>query len=67
MGRYDADFGKVLINKGNGHFEPQNTEGVALRGEARRMMSIKVAGKGNCLILALNNERVRVLGERTNF
>ena len=60
LGRYDADFGKVLINKGNCRFEARNTEGVQIKGEARRMLPIQI-GKQRAFVLGLNNDKVRVL------
>lgn len=60
LGRYDADFGKVLINKGYCRFEPQNTEGVQIKGEVRRMLPIQV-GKKKAFILGINNEKTRIL------
>lgn len=60
LGRYDADFGKVLINKGNCRFEPQNTEGVQIKGEVRRMLPIQV-GKKKAFVLGINNEKLRIL------
>ena len=53
-------FGKVLINKGNCRFEPRNTEGVQIKGEARRMLPIQI-GKQRAFVLGLNNDKVRVL------
>ena len=63
LGRYDADFGKILINKGNGRFEAHNTEGVQIRGEVRRMLPITLPkkAKGKTFILGINNEKVRIV------
>ena len=60
LGRYDADYGKVLINKGNCHFEARNTEGVQIRGEVRRMLPVQIL-KQKAFVLGINNEKVRVL------
>ena len=60
LGRYDADFGKILVNKGNCQFDVRNTEGVQIKGEVRRMMPIQV-GKRKAFILGINNEKVRIL------
>jgi enediyne biosynthesis protein E4 len=60
LGRYDADFGKVLINKGNGRFEVKNTEGVQIKGEVRRMLPIQL-GKQKAFVLGVNNEKIKVL------
>ncbi|MBL7814380.1 MAG: VCBS repeat-containing protein [Saprospiraceae bacterium] len=60
LGRYDADYGKLLINKGNGHFEVKNTEGVQIKGEVRRMLPLQI-GQQKTFILGINNEKVRIL------
>jgi enediyne biosynthesis protein E4 len=62
LGRYDADFGKVLINKGNGKFDAQNVGGVQIKGEVRRMLPILIKNnKGKTFVLGRNNETVRVI------
>ena len=63
LGRYDADFGKLLINKGSGHFEAYNTEGVQIRGEVRRMLPISLSKKekNKTFILGINNGKVRIV------
>ena len=33
MGRYDADFGTVLVNRGNGNFVCENMNGLAIKGQ----------------------------------
>ncbi|HEX8315321.1 MAG TPA: VCBS repeat-containing protein, partial [Flavisolibacter sp.] len=37
MGRYDADFGTVLINKGAGNFSCNGLNGLAVKGQVRRI------------------------------
>jgi enediyne biosynthesis protein E4 len=63
LGRYDADFGKILINKGKAQFEAQNTEGVQVRGEVRRMLPIRIGSnpKNQTFIQALNNGKANIL------
>jgi enediyne biosynthesis protein E4 len=63
LGRYDADFGKLLINKGNCRFEVHNTEGVQIKGEVRQMLPISIAknGRGKTFVQAINNEKVRII------
>ena len=57
-----ADFGKVLINKGNGKFDAQNVGGVQIKGEVRRMLPISIKNsKGKTFVLGRNNETVRVI------
>ena len=63
LGRYDADFGKILVNKGNCRFDAHNTEGVQIKGEVRRMLPIVVSkqNKSKAFILGINNGNVRIL------
>ena len=63
LGRYDSDYGKILINKGNCHFEVQYTEGVQIRGEVRRMLPVTLSkkNKGKTFVLGINNEKVRII------
>jgi enediyne biosynthesis protein E4 len=63
LGRYDADFGKILINKGNCRFEVRNTEGVQVKGEVRRMLPIVLSPKDKSknFVLAINNEKIKVI------
>jgi len=60
MGRYDADFGTVLINKGNGNFSPEPFNGVQVRGQVRHIQHIRI-GKNEAFILAKNNDSTMVL------
>ena len=62
LGRYDADFGKLLINKGSGQFEPRNVDGVQMKGEVRQMLPILIKNtKEKTFVLGRNNETVRVI------
>ncbi len=60
MGKYNADIGTLLINKGNGNFACENLNGLTLRGEVRHIRKIKAGGK-EILILARNNDSVKVI------
>ena len=59
-GRYDADFGTLLINKGNGKMVCETLNGLVIKGETRRIKPISIAGKPSFL-LAKNNDTARVL------
>jgi enediyne biosynthesis protein E4 len=62
LGRYDADYGKILINKGNGQFIAQNATGSLTKGEVRRSAIIHLGKKGEkAIILARNNGKMKVL------
>jgi hypothetical protein len=60
MGRYDADWGTGLLNKGHGVFEVENTNGALIKGQVRRIQKIDI-GKKEAFILARNNDSVMVM------
>jgi hypothetical protein len=57
MGRYDADFGCFLINKGKGDFEYANHSGLQVRGQIRKISPINIKGETQ-YILGRNNEKI---------
>lgn len=59
-GRYDADYGTILINKGNGGFACQNMNGQNFTGEVRKIESVTINNQP-CVLLARNNDSARVL------
>ena len=60
MGRNDADFGTILLNKGNGQFDCQSINGLQIKGEVRHIKKINI-GKEEAFILARNNDSVMVI------
>ncbi|MBC3784888.1 FG-GAP repeat domain-containing protein [Spirosoma utsteinense] len=64
MGRYDADHGMVLVNKGNCRFEPVPLDGLPISGQVKRMTKVHVNGKTD-VILVRNNEPLLVLQQLT--
>ena len=60
MGRYDADFGTLLINKGDNTFETENLNGLQIRGQVRHILPININGKLS-FILAKNNDSLQVI------
>ena len=60
MGRYDADYGTILVNKGKGNFECQNINGLQIKGQVRHIRSIHI-GKEDAFILAKNNDSAMVI------
>ena len=60
MGRYDADLGTLLINKGNGIFGCQTLNGLQIKGQVRHIKEINIAGK-KAYILAKNNDSTMVI------
>ena len=60
MGRNDEDYGTVLLNKGNGIFSCESIKGIHLRGQTRKIRSIKIGGR-DALVLARNNDSTMVV------
>jgi enediyne biosynthesis protein E4 len=59
-GRYDADCGTVLVNKGKGKFSCENLNGLVVKGEVRHIQKMKI-GNELAYILAKNNDSLTVL------
>ena len=60
MGRMDAAYGTLLINKGDNNFEVTPLNGLAVKGQIRRIRPIEVNGK-TAYILAINDEKARII------
>ena len=62
MGRYDADYGTILLNKGNDNFIAQNINGVIIKGQVRSIKPVKLANRKQAFVLARNNDSTMVIG-----
>lgn len=60
MGRYDADFGTMLVNKGKGNFSPESINGLQVKGQVRYIREIMI-NKKQAFILARNNDSTMVI------
>lgn len=60
MGRYDADFGTLLINKGNKVFETSPLNNIVIKGQVRNMQQIIIKNK-TALVLAKNNDSAQII------
>ncbi len=60
MGRYDADYGTVLINEGNGKFGAESVNGLQIKGQVRHIAAIKI-GQKQAYILVRNNDCAMVV------
>jgi len=60
MGRYDADFGTLLVNKGNGKFSVENINGLQIKDQVRHISKINIKNK-TAYILARNNDSTMVI------
>jgi hypothetical protein len=60
MGRSDADFGTILINKGKGEFSCTGVPGLVIKGQVRQSRRIKLGGR-EAFVLARNNDSAMVI------
>ena len=60
MGRYDGDYGTLLINEGGGKFRCENINGLSVKGQVRHIKKINI-GKTEALLLARNNDSAMVI------
>jgi hypothetical protein len=61
LGKYDADYGTVLLNKGNGDFNAKMLNGLTIKGEVRRIKKITIKNR-EAYLVARNNDSLIVLG-----
>ena len=60
MGRYDANFGTLLISKDAGKFAIEDLNGLPIKGQVRRIEPIIIAGK-KAYVLVRNNDSALVI------
>jgi hypothetical protein len=60
LGRNDADFGTVLINKGGNNFFYETLNGLAIKGQSRRIKKISIK-KEQAYIIGRNNGSALVI------
>ena len=60
MGRNDADFGTILINKGKGEFTCESINGLQIKGQVRHIKRINIDNQ-EAYILVRNNDSVMVI------
>ncbi|MET0635604.1 MAG: VCBS repeat-containing protein [Chitinophagaceae bacterium] len=60
MGRYDADAGTILVNKGGGNFEAHTMNGLAISGQTRHIRKITINNQ-EAFVLARNDDSTRVI------
>ena len=63
MGRYDADYGTVLINRGNCDFTPQPLNGLQVKGQVRKLREIKLK-TGTAVVAARNDDKLVVIKKK---
>ncbi|MCF2506907.1 VCBS repeat-containing protein [Dyadobacter sp. CY107] len=60
MGRYDSDFGTVLINRGNCNFTPEPLKGLQVKGQVKHLKNIKLKS-GDAIVAARNDDKLVVI------
>jgi hypothetical protein len=60
MGRYDADYGTILINRGNGNFSCESINGLKIKGQVRHIKKIRVADQ-EAYVLVRNNDSAMLI------
>ncbi|MBS1565350.1 MAG: VCBS repeat-containing protein, partial [Bacteroidetes bacterium] len=60
MGRYDADYGTILLNQGGKGFKAETINGLAVKGQVRRISPISI-GHQQAFVLARNNDSTMVI------
>ena len=60
MGRYDADFGTLLINNGGGNFVCNSLKGLTVKGQVRHILPLTINNQ-QAYILAKNNDSTMVI------
>ena len=61
MGRYDADYGSIAMNQGNGEFVYAKLTGDIIRNQVRNMESIDVSNSEHVVVLAKNNDSLSII------
>jgi len=60
MGRYDADFGTLLINHGKDKFSAESLNGLQIKGQSRHIKKIAIANK-EAFVIARNNDSAMMI------
>jgi hypothetical protein len=60
MGRYDADYGTLLVNQGKGNFSTSSLNGIQIKGQVRHVQKINISGR-EAFVLARNNDSTMLI------
>jgi hypothetical protein len=60
MGRYDADYGTILLNEGQGKFSADVINGVTIKGQVRHIREMHIQKKP-AYILVRNNDSTEII------
>ncbi len=62
LGRYDASYGNILINRGKGNFDCESINGLKIEGQVRHIKKIMI-GKAGAYILVRNGDSAMVISQ----
>ena len=65
LGRSDADFGTLLINKGKGSMNPIQLPGLMIKGEVRKISPL-ATGAYPSWVLSRNNDSAMIISIQGN-
>jgi hypothetical protein len=65
MGRYDADFGTLLLNRGNASFAAESINGLQIKGQVRHIRKINI-GTNEAYVLVRNSDSTMVIRFKKN-
>ncbi|MEO0775045.1 MAG: VCBS repeat-containing protein [Bacteroidota bacterium] len=60
MGRLDADYGSILVNRGDGRFEISPWNGLSITGQIRQIQPIRI-GEEDAFVLARNDASLKII------
>jgi hypothetical protein len=60
MGRYDADYGTLLINTGKQDFKAAPLNGLSIKGQVRKIASIQM-NQQQAYVLGMNSDSLRII------
>lgn len=63
MGRYDSDYGTVLINTGQCTFRAEQLNKLAVRGQVKKLRGIRLKG-GTAIVAARNDDKLVVISRK---
>ncbi|HEX5150693.1 MAG TPA: VCBS repeat-containing protein [Parafilimonas sp.] len=61
MGRYDADYGTILVNKGGDQFAAERLNGVIVKGQVRSIKPVRLTNNKQAFVFARNNDSTLVI------
>jgi hypothetical protein len=60
MGRYDADYGSLLINTGKQDFKVAPMNGLSIKGQVRHIAPIQL-NQQRAFVLGMNSDSLRLI------